>query len=120
NSTLLCAVDAARLLAVLDGLRVERATDDAVTHTREVLDTTAAHEHQRVLLQVVSLAGDVGRHLGAVAELHTSDLAHRRVRLLRGGGVHAGAHAGLLRVRLQSRRVRGLLPRLAALANQLL
>ena len=63
---------------------------------------------------------DASNGLGAVAQLHTSDLAHRRVRLLGGGGVHAGAHAGLLRVRLQGGRL-GLrdLGR-ASLANQLL
>src|SRR5690606_21239775 len=120
NSTLLRAVAGTSLLTVLHGLGVECTTDDLVTDTGKVLHTTTAHQHERVLLQVVALTRDVSGHLGAVAELHTSDLAHRRVRLLRGGGVHAGAHAGLLRVRLQSGRL-GLrdLGR-TSLANQLL
>src|SRR5690606_30319314 len=96
------------------------ATDDLVTHTGEVLNTTAADEHERVLLQVVALTGNVSGDLCAVTKLHTSDLAHRRVRLLRGGGVDAGAYPGLLRVRLERWRL-GLsdLGR-ASLANQLL
>src|SRR3954453_10282512 len=56
---LLRAVAAARLLAVADGLRVQRAADDLVADARQVLHTTAAHQHDRVLLQVVTLARDV-------------------------------------------------------------
>jgi hypothetical protein len=54
-------------------------------------------EHHRVLLQVVSLSGDVGRYLDRSRDAHTRDLAQRGVRLLRGRGVHAGAHAAPLR-----------------------
>src|SRR5690606_38329273 len=61
-------------------------------------------EDDRVLLQVVSLARDVRRHFHAVREPNTSDLAKRRVRLLRGRGVHAGADPALLRALLQGRR----------------
>src|SRR5690606_33080820 len=81
---------------------------------------TAADEHERVLLQVVALTRDVCGDLGAVAQLHTGDLAHRRVRLLGRRGVHTSADTRLLRVRLQGRRVRSSLLRLATLANQLL
>ena len=59
----------------------------------------------RVLLQVVALAGDVGRDLDTAGQTHTGHLAHRRVRLLRGVGVHAGAHATTLRRALQGRRL---------------
>src|SRR3954451_6060369 len=116
---LLRAVPAASLLAVADALGVQRAADDLVTHTREVLHTAAAHEHHRVLLQVVTDAGDVGGHLDAAGEPDTGDLAQRRVRLLRGRGVHAGAHPSALGGTLQ-RRGLGLLDLvLAALADQL-
>ena len=103
---LLRAVAAAGLLAVLDAGRVERAADDLVADTRQVLHTAAAHEHDRVLLQVVAVAGDVGRDLDAAREADAGDLAQRRVRLLRGGGVDAGAHAAALRRALQGRRLR--------------
>src|SRR3712207_8369786 len=51
---LLRAVAAASLLAVADTLGVQRATDDLVADAGEVLHAAAAHEHHRVLLQVVA------------------------------------------------------------------
>src|ERR687884_1570752 len=116
---LLRAVPAASLLAVADALGVQRAADDLVAHAGEVLHTTAAHEHHRVLLQVVADAGDVGGHLDAAGEADAGDLAQRRVRLLRRRRVDARAHAAALRGTLQ-RRGLGLLDLvLAALADQL-
>src|SRR3712207_5962169 len=79
---LLRAVPAASLLAVADTLGVERAANDLVTHAGEVLHAATAHEHHRVLLQVVADARDVGGHLDATGEADASDLAQRRVRLL--------------------------------------
>ena len=112
-------VAAASLLAVVHGGAVQRGADDLVAHTGEVLHTTAADEHHGVLLQVVADTGDVGRDLHAVDQAHTADLTQSRVRLLGGGGVHAGAHATLLRVALQSRRLLLVDRLLAALADQL-
>src|SRR5918911_4856216 len=89
---LLRAVAAARLLAVLDALRVEGPADDLVPDARQVLHTTAADEHDRVLLQVVADPGDVRRDLDAAGQTDTGDLAERRVRLLRGGRVDTRAH----------------------------
>src|SRR5688500_4025351 len=60
SAFLLGAVAAARLLAVAHAGGVEGAADDLVADTRQVLHTTAAHEHDRVLLQVVPLTRDVG------------------------------------------------------------
>src|SRR3954447_7153791 len=93
---LLRAVAAAGLLAVLDTLGVERAADDLVADTGKVLHTAAAHEHDRVLLQVVTDARDVGRDLDAGAQTHAGDLAEGRVGLLGGGRVDAGADATAL------------------------
>src|SRR3954452_2433887 len=116
---LLRAVPAASLLAVADALGVQRAADDLVAHAREVLHTTAAHEHHRVLLEVVADTGDVGGDLDATREADAGDLAQRRVRLLRRRRVDAGAHTAALRGTLQ-RRGLGLLDLvLAALADQL-
>src|SRR3954471_12663429 len=117
---LLRAVTAAGLLAVADTLGVQRTTDDLVADARKVLNATATHEHDRVLLQVVADARDVRRHLDLAAELHTSDLAQRRVRLLGGGGVPARAHAAPLGASLQRRRLGLSRLRLAALSDQLL
>src|SRR3954463_8459358 len=48
-----------RLLAVGDTCGVEGSAYDLVAHARKVLDSSAAHEHDRVLLQVVTFARDV-------------------------------------------------------------
>src|SRR4051795_3240278 len=93
---LLHAVLRAGLLAVADAGGVERPADDLVAHARQVLDAAAADEHDRVLLQVVALARDVGRDLHRAGDPHAGDLAKRRVRLLRRGRVHAGADAAAL------------------------
>src|SRR3954466_11051065 len=116
---LLRAVTAAGLLAVLHALGVERAADDLVADTGEVLHPAAADEHDGVLLEVVADARDVRRDLDAAAQAHAGDLAEGGVRLLRGGRVDAGAHTAPLGRSLQGRRLvlRHLV--LAALADQL-
>ena len=53
------AVLRAALIALLHAARVEGAADDVVAHARQILHAAAADQHDRVLLQVVSLAGDV-------------------------------------------------------------
>src|SRR6478609_4570857 len=116
---LLGAVAAASLLTVLDALGVEGAADDLVADTGKVLHPAAANEHDRVLLKVVTDARDVRRDLDAAAQAHTGDLAEGGVRLLRGGGVDAGADPAALGRALERRRlVLGHLV-LAALADQL-
>ena len=71
----------------------------------QVADPPAAHEHDRVLLEVVTDTGDVRGDLDAGREPHACDLAERRVRLLRGRRVDARAHASPLRRALQGRRL---------------
>src|SRR2546423_8675545 len=51
---LLRAVPAAGLLAVAHALGVQGTTDDLVPHARQVLHPATAHQHDRVLLQVVA------------------------------------------------------------------
>src|SRR5690606_27138081 len=91
------------LLAVLDPLEVERAAHDVVAHARQVLDPAAANQHDRVFLQVVAFTTDIADDLEAVGQADFRHLAQRRVRLLRGRGVHAGADATTLRAVLQGR-----------------
>src|ERR1035441_1816256 len=64
---LLDAVLGARLLAVADAGSVQRPAHDLVAHPRKVLDAPAAHEHDRVLLEVVPDRKSTrlnSRHLG--------------------------------------------------------
>src|SRR6185312_3989356 len=117
---LLRAVAAASLLAVAHALRVQRTTDDLVANAGEVLHPAAPHEHDRVLLQVVPDARNVGGDLDAVAGPDAGHLAQRRVGLLRGGGINARADATPLRAALERRRLRLAQLRLPALADQLL
>src|SRR3954451_23952309 len=93
---LLHAVLRASLLAVADAGGVERPAHDLVAHAGQVLDAAAADEHDRVLLEVVPLAGDVGGDLDAAGDADASHLAQSRVRLLRRGGVDARADAAAL------------------------
>src|SRR5262245_4088105 len=102
---LLRAVAAARLLAVADALGVEGAADDLVPDARKVLHTTAPHEHDRVLLQVVADPGDVGGDLDLARQANAGDLAQRRVRLLGRGRVHARAHSAKMRAAIERRRL---------------
>src|SRR5690625_2924772 len=81
SAVLLRAVTATGLLAVAHTARVERAADDLVTDTRQVADSTPTDEHDRVLLEVVALAGDVSGDFDAGAKTNTGHLAQRRVRL---------------------------------------
>src|SRR5215469_18483432 len=115
---LLRAVSAAGLLAVPDALRVQGAANDLVAHAGQVADASAAHEHDRVLLEVVPDARDIGRDLDLAREPHPSHLAERGVRLLRRGRVDARAYTTALRAAVQRRSlVLGYLV-LPALADQ--
>src|SRR3954451_24731765 len=67
---LLRPVAAASLLAVADALGVERPANDLVADAGEVLHSATAHEHDRVLLQVVTDARDVGGDLDLAGQPH--------------------------------------------------
>src|SRR5690606_1239478 len=99
------AVLGARLLAVLDTLEVKRTANDVVTNTRQILDTTAADQHNRVLLQVVAFTTDVGDDLETVGQTNFRNLTQRGVRLLRRRRVDTGAYTALLRAGLKRRHL---------------
>ena len=83
-------------MPIRDSRRIERATDDVVTNTGKVLDATPAHQHDRVLLQVVPFTGDVGVDFAAIGQAYTSHLAQRRIWLLRRRGKNAQTHTAPL------------------------
>jgi len=117
---LLRAVAAASLLAVADALGVQRTADDLVADTGQVTHPATAHQHDRVLLQVVPDPGDIRGDLDLASQPDPGDLAQRRVRLLRRGRVDTRAHATALRALLERRRIVLRYLVLAALADQLL
>src|SRR6202012_843500 len=98
---LLRAVTTASLLAVADTLGVERTADDLVPDTGQVADTTTADEHDRVLLQVVPNAADVGGDRHRDGQPDTRHLAQSRVWLLRRARVDTRANATALRAPLE-------------------
>src|SRR5580692_6112486 len=114
------AVLAAALLAILGAGGVERAADHVVADAGEVANAATTDEHDRVLLQVVADARDVGGDLDLRGQTDTGHLAERRVGLLGRGRVHANADAAALGASPERTGLR-LVRRLgAALADQLL
>jgi len=86
----LCAVLRAALLAIFNASGVQRATHNVIANTREIFHTTAAHQHDRVLLQVVADTWDVRGDFNGVGQADASHLAQRGVRFLRRLRVNAG------------------------------
>src|SRR4029077_7285177 len=107
------AVLAAALHPLGDADGVEHASNDVIANARQILHTSPTNQNNRVFLEVVSDARDVGRDLDAVGQTNARNLTERRVRLLRCRRIDARADAALLRARLQSRRL-GLVADLAA------
>jgi len=68
-----------------------------VTATGQILDTSAANEHNAVFLQIVSLAGDVRCCFDLVGKPDSGYFAKRGVGLLGGSGSDRRANASLLR-----------------------
>src|SRR2546425_3661431 len=89
------------LLATLDAHGIQGTADHVVAHARQVLHATSADEHDGVLLEVVTHAGDVGRDFDAVRQTHARDLPQRGVGFLRSGGEDADADAPLLGARAE-------------------
>src|SRR5690606_30780635 len=92
----LSAVLGAPLTALTHTCAIERAADGVVAHARQILHAATADEHDRVLLQVVTLATDVAGDLVTVDQPDTAHLAQRRIRLLRRRRVDARTYPALL------------------------
>src|SRR5690606_21706463 len=90
-----------------------------IANAGQILHTAAANQHDRVLVQVMPLAGAVCGYLEAVAEPHTRNFPERRIRRLRRGGVRAAPASALLRIPHQRRRLRVLLDVLATAPDEL-
>src|SRR5580698_3449520 len=101
------AVLRAALLAVGRTGRVERTANNVIADARKIFNPPAAHQHDRVLLQVVPDAGDVGGYLFPIGQANARNLTERRVRLLRGNGLDLSADATALRVAVDFKGARG-------------
>src|SRR5262245_49578627 len=81
SSGLLGAVARPGLLPIADAGGVEGAPDDLVADAGEVLHPAAPNQDDRVFLQVVTDAGDVGGDLDPGGQTDAGDLPEGRVRL---------------------------------------
>jgi hypothetical protein len=88
------------LATCINARRIECASDDVIANTRQILDTTAANQHDRVLLQGMTFAGNVTRDLNPIRETNTGNLPQSRVRLLWRRGIHTYTNTTLLRALL--------------------
>jgi hypothetical protein len=77
----LCTVLGTGLATASDTLRIQRTTNNVVTDTGKVLDTTAANQYDAVLLQVVTNTRNVRGDLNTIREADTGYLTQSRVRL---------------------------------------
>ena len=100
------AVFGASLATVLYSGGIKGPTNYVVLDAGKVFHPATPDEHNRVLLQVVTLTRDVGRDLDPVGETNTRDLPEGRVRLLWRGRVYARAHSTTLRAATKSGRLR--------------
>ena len=97
----LITVARARGATFLYTARIQLAANDGVLDTN-ILHPASAKHHHRVLLQVVTFAGDVGGHFHAVSETNASDLTDSGVRLARCLSRHLRANAAFERRRIKS------------------
>ena len=75
-----------------------------IANAGEIFDETSSDKHDRMFLQIVSDAGNIGSHFDSVREPDAGDLSQRRVRLLGCGCVDTRAHPSFLRTTLQGGR----------------
>src|SRR5882724_587739 len=113
------AVLGTALLAVGHADRIQCAAHYVVAHSGQILHTATADEHDGVLLQVVADAGNVGGDFHTIGQANAGDLTQRRVRLLGGLRVDAGADAAPLGRTLHGRRSRLVARRNAAFSHEL-
>ncbi|QDT01540.1 hypothetical protein HG15A2_48820 [Adhaeretor mobilis] len=118
--TLLRAITAAGLLTTTDAQGIEGTTDDLVTNTGKIANTTTAYKNDAMLLQRMTFAGDINGDFLTVRQSHTRDLAKRGVRLLGGHRPHLQANTPLLRAALKDWRFAELPLLLAVLADELI
>src|SRR5262249_49624894 len=97
-------IAAARHISLGDRARVEATAHDLVANVN-VLHATCAHDDDRVLLEAMAFARDVGGNFLPIGESHTSYFADGRVRLARRHRRHFGANPAFKRRRVEYRAI---------------
>jgi hypothetical protein len=62
--------------------QIKRTANQMISHTRTILTSATTHKHDAVLLDIVALAGNIGRDTLSCREPHTSCFSLARVGLL--------------------------------------
>src|SRR5262245_44241475 len=94
------------LLTILNAQCIQYTANDVIANTRKVADAATPNDHNRVLLQIVSFATDIGGDLFAVRQPDTSNLTQCRVGLLRRHRLHLKTDTALERALVQHRCLR--------------
>ena len=71
----LSAVFRTRLASLCNTCRIECTTDDVVSCTRQVLNSSSTDHDNAMLLQIVSLTWDVACHFDSVGKTNSGDLS---------------------------------------------
>src|SRR6476619_3249174 len=58
----------AALLTILYTCRIKASTNDMITHTRQILHTTTADQHDRVFLEVVTFSRDISDNFNLICQ----------------------------------------------------
>src|SRR5882672_6562421 len=69
------AVLRAALLTIFHSRSIQRAAHNVITNTRQILHTAAAHQHDRVLLQVMPDSWNVRGDFDCIGQADASHLA---------------------------------------------
>jgi uncharacterized phage protein gp47/JayE len=77
--------------------QIQSSSHKVVSHTRTILRSSTPDKHDTVLLDVVTLTGDIRRHDISAAQLNTRNLALSRVGLLGTNDTDTQTHALLRR-----------------------
>jgi len=73
----LCPVFGATATPTINPEAVQRSTNDVISNTRQILYSTPTNQHDRVLLKIMTFAGDVGNYLVPVCQAHFGDFSQR-------------------------------------------
>ena len=95
----LCAVLGASLSSVGNACSIKSTSDDVVSGTRKVLNTTTTDQNNGVLLKVMSLTRDIACYFNTVGKTYSGNLSKSGVRLLRSCSLNSCAYTSLLRSR---------------------
>jgi len=79
---LLGAVLASTCCSARNTTQIQSSSNKMIPHTRTILCTSTSHQHNTMLLNIVSLARNIRRNNSSSGKLHTSGFSLTRVGLL--------------------------------------